>query len=146
MNLPYFARLKFLLLTALINIFLLTFWSHKTCYKSFAIPIAYTGYDGCPSHHRFPQAKLIFPLDLPKKHQPLSSSRSPWNSHALLLLLFRLFSQMFLLLHFLLPEKLLEGFCRHCSDCSIRGLPISWPLKNSFLSFLERMSLFSTHN
>jgi hypothetical protein len=41
--------------------------SHKTCYKSFAIPIAYTGYDGCPSHHRFPQAKLIFPLDLPKK-------------------------------------------------------------------------------
>ncbi len=39
----------------------------KTCYKSFAIPIAYTGYDGCSSHHRFPQAKLIFPLDLPKK-------------------------------------------------------------------------------
>jgi hypothetical protein len=67
MNFPYFALLKFLLLTALINIFLLAFWSHKTCYKSFAIPIAYTGYDGCPSHHRFPQAKLIFPLDLPKK-------------------------------------------------------------------------------
>jgi hypothetical protein len=36
------------------NISLLTFCSHKTCYKSFAIPIAYKGYDGCPSHHRFP--------------------------------------------------------------------------------------------
>jgi hypothetical protein len=67
--------------------YLLTFWSHKACYKSFAIPIAYTGYDGCPSHHRFPQAKLIFPLDLPKKHQPLSSPRSPWNPHTLLSLL-----------------------------------------------------------
>jgi hypothetical protein len=77
LNFSYFALLKLLLLTALINIFLAAFWSHKTCYKSFAIPIAYRGYDGCPSHHRFPQAKLIFPLDLPKKHQPFSSS--PWN-------------------------------------------------------------------
>jgi hypothetical protein len=44
-----------------------TFWSHKTCYKSFAIPIAYTGYDGCPSHHVIPQAKLIFPARSPQK-------------------------------------------------------------------------------
>ncbi len=77
--------------------------SHETCYKSFAIPIAYIGFDGCPSHHRFPQAKLIFPLDLPKKHQPLSSSR--WNSlefsHSSLTP-FQLFLQMFLFLHFLL--------------------------------------------
>jgi hypothetical protein len=72
MNYSYFSLLKFLLLTALI-----TFCSHKTCNKSFAIPIAYKGYDGCPSHHKFPQAKLIFPLDLSKKHQPHSSSRSP---------------------------------------------------------------------
>jgi len=83
LNFPYFTQLKFLLLTALIYIFLLTFWSHKTCYKSFAIPRTYTGYDGCPSRHRFPQAKLIFPLDLPTKHQPLSCSRSPWNSQSL---------------------------------------------------------------
>ncbi len=147
MNFPYSALLKFLLLTALINIFLFTFWSHKTCYKSFAIPIAYTGYDGCPSHHRFPQAKLIFPLDLPKKHQPLSSSRCPWNSHTSSLTPFRPFLQMFLLLHFLLAQKLLEGFCRDSSDSSIRALPISsWPRNNSLLSFLEHMSLFSTHN
>ncbi len=93
-TLPYFAQLKFLLLTALINMFLLTFCSHKTCYKSFAIPIAYTGYDGCPSHHRSPQAKPIFPLDIARKHQLLSSSRTPWNSHTLFFLfLFRLFSQ-----------------------------------------------------
>jgi hypothetical protein len=144
MNFPYFALLKFILLTALINIFLLTFCSHKTCYKSFAIPIAYTGYDGCPSHHRFPQAKLIFPLDLPKKHEPLSSSRSPWNSHSSLTP-FRLFLQMFLL-HFLLAQKLLEGFCRDSSDSSIRPLPISRPLNNSLLSFVEHISLFSTHN
>ncbi len=85
---------KFLFLTALINIFLLTFCSHKTCYKSFAIPIAYKGYDGCPSHHKFPQAKLKFPLDLPKKHQPLSSSRTPWNSHTLLFLLIFDFSHI----------------------------------------------------
>ncbi len=92
--LPYFAQLKFLLLTALINVFLLTFCSRKTCYKSFAIPIACTGYDGCPSHHRSPQAKLIFPLDLARKHQLLFSSRTPWNSHTLFFLsLFRLFSQ-----------------------------------------------------
>jgi hypothetical protein len=39
--------------------------------------------------------------------------------------------------HFLL-------FCRDSSDCSIRALPISWPLNNSILSFLEHMSLFST--
>ncbi len=128
MNFPCFALLKFFLLTALRNIFLLTFCSHKTCYKSFGIPIAYTRYDGCPSHHRFLQAKLIFPLDLPKKHQPLSSSRSPWNSHSLFLLLFRLFSQMFLLLHFLLHQKLLEGICQDSSDCSIRALLISWPM------------------
>jgi len=147
MNSPYFALLKFLLLTALINIFLLTFWSHKTCYKSFAVPIAYTGYDGCPSHHRFPQAKLIFALDLPKKHQPLSSSRSPWNSHTSSLTPFRPLLQMFLLLYFLLAQKLLEGFCRDSSVSSIRALPISsWPLNNSLLSFLEHMSLFSTHN
>jgi hypothetical protein len=131
------------LLPALINIFLLTFWSHKTCYKSFAIPIAYTGYDGCPSHHRFPQAKLIFPLDLPKKHQPLSSSRSPWNSHTSSLTPFRPFLHMFLLLHFLLAQKLLEGFCRDSSDSSICSLPISsWPPNNPLLSFLEHMSLF----
>jgi hypothetical protein len=146
MNFPYFALLKYLLLTTLIIVFLLTFWSHKTCYKSFAIPIAYTGYDGCPSHHRFPQAKLIFPLDLPKKHQPLSSSRSPWNSHTSSLTPFRPFMQMFLL-HFLLAQKLLEGFCRDSSESSIRGLPISsWPRNNSLLSFLEHMSQFSTHN
>jgi hypothetical protein len=35
---------------------------------------------------------------------------------------------MFLLLHFLLRQKLLEGFCRDSSDCSIRALPISWPM------------------
>jgi hypothetical protein len=141
--LPYFAQLKFLLVTALINIFLITFWCHKTCYKSFAIPLAYTGYDGCPSHHRFLQAKLIFPLDIPKKHQPFYSSRSPWISHTSLTP-FGLFLQMFLLLHFLLAQKLLEGFCR---DSSIRALPISsWPLNNSLLSFLEHLSLFSTHN
>ncbi len=46
------------LITALKYSFLLTFCSHKTCYKSFAIPMAYTGYDGCPSHEKFPQAKL----------------------------------------------------------------------------------------
>ncbi len=122
--------------------------SQKTCYKSFAIPIAYTGYDGCPSHHRFPQAKLIFPLDLPKKHEPLSSSR--WNSlefsHSSLTP-FRLFLQMFLLLHFLLAQKLLQGFCRDSSDSSIRALPISsWPLNNSLLSFVEHVFLFPTHN
>jgi len=118
---------------------LLAHCSHKTCYKSFAIPIAYTGYDGCPSHHRFPQGNLIFPLDLPKKHQPLSSSR--WNSlefsHSSLTP-FRLFLQMFLLLHFLLAQKLLEGFCSDSSDCSIRGLPISWPLNFSG----TRLSIF----
>jgi hypothetical protein len=42
------ALLKFLLLTALTNIFLLSFCSQKTCYNSFAIPKAYTGYEGCP--------------------------------------------------------------------------------------------------
>jgi hypothetical protein len=88
--------------------------------------------------------KLIFPLDLSKEHQPLSSSGPPWNSHSLFLLLSRLFSQMFLL-HFLLAQKLLEGFCRDSSDSSIRALPISWPLNNSLLSFLEHVSLFSTH-
>jgi hypothetical protein len=147
MNFPYFALLKFLLHTALINIFLFTFLSHKTCYKSFAIPIAYTGYDGCPSHHRFSQAKLIFPLDLLKKHQPLSSSQ--WNSlefsHSSLTP-FRLFLQMFLLLHFLLAHKLLEGFCRDSSDSSMRALPISWTLNNSLLSLVEHMCLFSTQN
>jgi hypothetical protein len=56
---------------------LLTFCSHKTCNKSFAISIAYTGYDGCPSHDRCLQAKLIFALDLSNKHHPLSSSTSP---------------------------------------------------------------------
>ncbi len=71
-----------LLVSALINIFLLTFWSHKTCYKSFAIPIANTGYDGCPSHHKFPQAKLIFPLDLPKKIKLFPLHDLPWNSHS----------------------------------------------------------------
>jgi hypothetical protein len=144
MNLPYFALLKFLSLTALINIFLSTFWSHKTCYKSFAIPIPYTGYDGCPSHHRFPQAKLIFPLDLPKKHQPLSSSRPPRNSHTLLSLLFDFSCRCFFFFIFSLPD--LEGFCRDSSDCSIRALPISWLLNNSLLSFVEHVSLFSTHN
>jgi hypothetical protein len=84
--------------------------------------------------------KLNFPLDLSKEHQPLSSSGSPWNSHSLFLLLLRLFSQMFLLLHFLLAQKLLEGFCRDSSDSSIRALPISWPLNNSLLSFLEHIS------
>jgi hypothetical protein len=64
--LPYFTRVKFLLLPALISVFLITFWSLKTCYKSFAIPIAYTGYDGCPSHHRFVHAKLIFHKISPK--------------------------------------------------------------------------------
>ncbi len=53
---------------------------------------------------------------------------------------FRLFLQMFLL-HFLLAQKLLEGFCRDSSDCSIRALPISWPLNNSLLSFVEHVSL-----
>jgi hypothetical protein len=50
---------------------------------------------------------------------------------------------MFLLLHFLLAQKLLEGFCRDYSDSSIRALPISWLVNNSLLSFLEHMSLFS---
>jgi hypothetical protein len=77
MNFPYFTLPKFPLLVAFINIFLLSFWSHKTCYKSFAIPIAYTGYDGCPSHYRFPQAKLIFPLDLSKKINPFSCHNPP---------------------------------------------------------------------
>ncbi len=127
--------------------FSLNFSSHKTCYKFFAIPIAYRGYDGCPSHHRFPQAKLIFPLDLPKKHQPLSflvtiSLEFPVSS----LIPFSTFSQMFLLLHFLLLQKLLEGFWRDSSDSSIRTLPISWPLNNSLLSFLEHVSVFSTQN
>jgi hypothetical protein len=99
---------------------------------------------GCPSHRRFQQAKLIFPLDLSKKHQLLSSSRSPWNSHSVIFLPFRLFSQMFVL-HFLLPQKLREGFCRDSWDSSIRALPISWPLNNSFTFLLEHMFLFSTH-
>ncbi len=93
--LPYFAQLKFLLLTALINVFLLTFCSHKTCYKSFAIPIAYTGYDGCPSHHRSPQAKLICPLDLARKHQKTSTAFLFTNSlefsHSFLLIPFSTF-------------------------------------------------------
>jgi len=144
MNFPYFALLKFFLLTALISIFLLTFRSHKTCYKSFAIPIAYTEYDGCPSHHRFPQAKLIFPLDLPKKHQIFFTNSLEFSHFSLTP--FRLFLQMFLHLHFLLTQKLLEGVCRDSSDSSIRALPISWPLNNSLLSFLEHMSRFSTHN
>jgi hypothetical protein len=50
---PIFRTTEIPFAHALINIFLLNFWSHKTCYKSFAIPIAYTGYDGCRSHHRF---------------------------------------------------------------------------------------------
>jgi len=91
MNFPYFTLPKFPLLAAFINIFLLSFWFHKTCYKSFAIPMAYTGYDGCPSHHRFLQAKLIFPLDLSKKHQPLFSSQSPWNSHFIFFYSFPIF-------------------------------------------------------
>jgi hypothetical protein len=146
LNFPYFTQLKFILLTALINIFLLTFWSHKTCHKSFAIPITYTGYDGCPSRHRFPQAKLIFPLDLPTTHQPLSSSRSPWNSHTLLSLLFHFSCRCFFFLHFLRAQKLLEGFCRDSSESSKCALPISWPLNNSLLSFVEHVSLFSIHN
>ncbi len=141
--LPYFTQLKFLLLTALISIYLITFWSHKTCYKSFAIPIAYTGYDGCPSHHRFLQAKLIFPLDLPKKHQPLSSSRSPWNSHTSLTP-FGLFLQMFLLLHFLLAQKLLEGFCRDSSDSSVRAGILTLFSSYSFFDFSHRRSSHKT--
>jgi hypothetical protein len=35
---------------------------------------------------------------------------------------------MFLLLHFLLHQKLLEGICQDSSDCSIRALLISWPM------------------
>ncbi len=136
-NFPYFARLKFLLLTALINNFLLTFWSHKTCYKSFAIPIAYTGYDGCPSHHRFPQAKLIFPLDLPKKINPCPLQDLPGMLTLVSYSCFDFSHRCFFFSHFLL-------FCRDSSDCSIRALPISWPLNNSILSFLEHMSLFST--
>ncbi len=110
LNFPYFALLKFILLTGLINIFLLTFCSHKTCYKSFAIPITYTGYDGCPTHHRFPQAKLIFPLYLPTKHQPLSSSRSPWNSHTLLSLLFDFSCRCFFFFIFSVPRNFKKGF------------------------------------
>ncbi len=53
---------------------------------------------------------------------------------------------MFLLLHFLLAQKLLEGLWRDSPDSSIRALTISWALKYSLLSFLEHMSLFSTHN
>jgi hypothetical protein len=75
--------------------FFLTFWSHKTCYKSFAIPIAYTGYDGCPSHHRSPQAKLICPLDLARKHQKTSTAFLFTNSlefsHSFLLIPFSTF-------------------------------------------------------
>jgi len=93
--------------------------------------------------HTIDSRKLIFPLHLFKEHRPLSSSGSPWNSHSLFLLLFRPSLQMFLLLHFLLAQKLLEGFCRDSSDSSIRALPISsWPLNNSLLSFLEHLSLF----
>ncbi len=51
-----------------------------------------------------------------------------------------------LFLHFLRGQKLLEGFCRDSSDSSICALPISWPLNNSLLSFLEHVSLFCTHN
>ncbi len=69
MNLPYFALLKFLLVAALINIFLFTFRSQKILLQILCHPKSiHRGYDGCPSHHRFPQAKLIFPLNLPKKN------------------------------------------------------------------------------
>jgi hypothetical protein len=54
--------------------------------------------------------------------------------------------QMFLFLHFLRAHKLQEGFCHDSSDSSRCALPISWPLNNSLLSFVEHMSLFSTHN
>jgi hypothetical protein len=146
MNFPYFALLKFFLLAALINIFLLTFCSHITCYKSFAIPIAYTGYDGCPSHHRFPQAKLIFPLHLSKEISTRFLFRISLKFSHSALTPFRLFLQMFPLLHFLLAQKLLEGFSCDSSDCRISALPISSLVKISLLSFVERMSLFSTHN
>ncbi len=49
---------------------------------------------------------------------------------------FRLFLQMFLFLHFLRAQKLLEGFCRDSSNSSICALLISWPLKiHYFLSW-----------
>jgi hypothetical protein len=59
---------------------------------------------------------------------------------------FPLFLQMFLFLHFLRAQKLLEGFCRDSSESSKCALPISWPLNNSLLSFVEHVSLFSIHN
>jgi hypothetical protein len=43
---------------------------------------------------------------------------------------------MFLLLHFLLPQKLLEGFCRDSSDCSIRRF-------TDFLATEQFITLFS---
>ncbi len=93
------------------------------------------GYDGCLSHHRFPQAKLFFPLGLSKKNiNPFPLHDLPGIPTLFLLVLFRLFSQMFFP-SFFLPQKLREGFCRDSSDCSIRALPISWPLNNSLLSF-----------
>jgi hypothetical protein len=49
-------------------------WTERPTGALEAAGSLWPGYNGCPSHHRFPQAKLIFPLDLPNKHQPFSSS------------------------------------------------------------------------
>jgi len=108
-----------------------------------------------PRETFFNLAQLQYPKSattIPKTFRKVTADNFPqWvfsgaKVAELLLLLFRLFSQMFILLHFLLPQKLLEGFSPDFSDCSIRALPISWPLNNSLLSFLEHTSLFSTHN
>jgi len=106
--------------------------------------MAYTGYDACPSHHRFPQADL-YTRSLQKTSTPFLFTISLKFSQSSLTP-FRLFFQMFLLPHFLLAQKLLEGLCRDSSDSSIRALPMSWPLNKSLLSFVEEMSLFSAHN
>ncbi len=107
--------------------------------------MTYTGYDGCPSRHRFPQADLYTNLSKKKTSTPFLFTISLKFSQSSLTL-FRVFFQMFLLPHFLLAQKLLEGFWRDFSDSSRRVLPISWSLNKSLLSCLQHMSLFSTHN
>jgi len=71
---------------------------------------------------------------------------TPWNSHTLLSLLFdfpcRCFSSSFSPR----PEisrRVLPWLFRLSS---IRALPMSWPLNNSLLFFVEHVSLFCTHN
>jgi hypothetical protein len=86
--------------------------------------------------HITDSCKLIFTLDLSKKHQSLFLFTISLKFSQSSLTPFRLFFHMFLLPHFLLAQKLLEGFWRDSSDCSIRVLPISWSL-NNFINFFS---------